>query len=54
MMPYLDKIKKDLTRIKKLIKSCKDKGIDVARAERAASLVERMVKMVEKKFGDKR
>jgi len=51
MMPYLDKIKKDLTRIKKLIKSCKDKGIDVARAERAALLVEKMVKMTEKKFG---
>jgi len=53
MIPYLDKIKKDLRRIKALIKSCKDKGIDVARAERAALLVEKMVKMTEKKFGGK-
>ena len=54
MIPYLDKVKKDLRRIKTLIKSCKNKGIDVARAERAAVLVEKMVKVVEKRFGDKR
>ena len=51
MIPYLDKVKKDLTRIKKLIKSCKDKGIEVARAERAALLVGKMIKILEKKFG---
>jgi len=53
MNPYIEKVKRDLPKVKQWIDSLEKKGIDMKQVKKVYSIITRLIEIYEKQQGEK-